>query len=104
MGGDRIVYPGDCGMPTVALLTVKLHQNSTISTKDTRYMTIDIKNFYLNSLRERFEYMRLKRANLPNDVIKHYNLEDKVALDGWVYLEVRKGSTVCWNTVRFNTY
>ena len=59
MGGDRIMYPGDCGTPTVALLTIKLHQSSTISTKDARYMTIDINNFYLNTPMERFEYMRL---------------------------------------------
>ena len=57
MGGDCIVYPGDCGTPTVALLTVKLHQNSTISTKDARYMTIDIKNVYLNTPMERFDCM-----------------------------------------------
>ena len=74
MGRDRIVYPGDCGMPTVNLLTVKLHQNSTISTMNARYMTIDIKNFYLNTPMDRFEYMRLKLADLPNDVIKHENL------------------------------
>ena len=49
LGGDRIVYPGDCGTPTVDLLTVKLLQNSTISTKDARCMKIDIKNFYLNT-------------------------------------------------------
>ena len=90
MGGDRIVYPGDCGTPTVDLLTVKLHQNSTISTKDARYMTIDIKNFYLNTPMERFEYMRLKLADIPDDVIHQYNLADKVTPDGWVYLEVRK--------------
>ena len=53
------MYPGDCGTPTVALLTIKLHQSSTISTKDARYMTIDINNFYLNTPMERFEYMRL---------------------------------------------
>ena len=47
MGRDCIMYPGSCGTPTVDLLTVKLHQNSTISTKNARYMTIDIKNFYL---------------------------------------------------------
>ena len=40
---------------------------------------------------DRFEYMRLKLADLPDDVIKQYNLEDKVTPDGWVYLEVRKG-------------
>ena len=53
MGGDHIIYPGDCGTPTVDLLTVKLHQNITISTKHARYMTIDINNFYLNTTMER---------------------------------------------------
>ena len=49
IGGDRIIYTGDCGTPTVALLTGKLHHNITISTKHARYMTIDIKNFYLKT-------------------------------------------------------
>ena len=52
--GNNIVYPGDCGTPTVSLLTVNLHQNSTISTKNARYMTIDVKNFYLNTPMERY--------------------------------------------------
>ena len=88
---DCIVYPRDCGTPTVDLLTVKLHQNITISTKNAQYMTIDIKNFYLNTPMGRFKYMRLKISDIPADVVKHYNLEDKVAPDGWVYLEVHKG-------------
>ena len=54
-------------------------------------MTIDIKNFHLNTPMDRFEYMRLKLADIPDDVIKQYNLADKVTPDGWVYLEVRKG-------------
>ena len=54
-------------------------------------MTIDIKDLYLNTLMERYEYMRIKLSNLPNNVIKQYNLESKVTADGWVYVEVRKG-------------
>ena len=54
-------------------------------------MTIDIKDLYLNTLMERYEYMRIKLSNLPNNVIKQYNLERKVTADGWVYVEVRKG-------------
>ena len=78
-------------MPTVALLTVKLHQNSTISTDHARYMTIDINNFYLDTPMERYEYMRIKLADLPDNVIKHYNLESRVTSDEYVYLEVQKG-------------
>ena len=90
-GGGGIIYPGNCVTPTVALLTVKLHQNSTISTEHAHYMTIDINNFYLNTPTKRYEYMRIKLADLPDDMIKHYNLESKVNSDRYVYLEFQKG-------------
>jgi hypothetical protein len=47
MGGNLINYPGDCGTPTVDLLTVKHMFNSIISTPNVKFMTIDIKDFYL---------------------------------------------------------
>ena len=49
VGGNLIVYPGDCGTPTVDLLTVKLLLNSVVSTPGAKFMTIDIKDFYLNT-------------------------------------------------------
>jgi hypothetical protein len=48
MGGNRVHYPGDAGTPTAVLLTVKLLINSTISTPNAKYMTMDIKDFCLN--------------------------------------------------------
>jgi hypothetical protein len=48
-GGDREHYPGDAGTPIADLLTVKLLINSTISTPNAKYMTINIKDFYLNT-------------------------------------------------------
>ena len=35
--------------------------------------------------------MRLNLSYLPDDVIKHYNLTQKVTSDSYVYLEVQKG-------------
>ena len=70
MGGDKIHPLIDFGTPTVNLLTVKILLNSAISTPDARYMTIDIKDFYLMTPMERFEYMRLKIANIPENIIK----------------------------------
>ncbi len=49
VGGNLLHYPGDCGTPTVDMITVKLHLNSVISTKNARYCTIDLKDFYLNA-------------------------------------------------------
>jgi hypothetical protein len=34
----------------------------------------DIKDFYLNTPMKRYEYMRLKITNIPEEVIEYYNL------------------------------
>ena len=54
-------------------------------------MTIDIKDFYLMTLMDQYEYMRLKLADLPEDVIQQYTLREKVTKDGYIYLEIRQG-------------
>ena len=52
-------YPGDASTPTADLLTVKLLLNSIISTPNAKFMTMDNKDFYLNTLMARYhhEYM-----------------------------------------------
>ena len=49
IGGNHINYPGDCGTLTSKMLTVKLLLNSVISTKGAKFMSIEIKNLYLNT-------------------------------------------------------
>ena len=51
---------------------------------------IDIKDFYLNTPMKQYEYMRLKLSDLPDDVIKQYNLKIKFTSDGYVSLKVKK--------------
>jgi hypothetical protein len=57
VGGNLLNVPGDCGTPTVDMVTVKLHLNSVILTKGAHYCTIDLKDFYLNTPMARPEYM-----------------------------------------------
>ena len=90
MGGDKIKSPIDCGTPTADLFTVKLLLNSVVSTNRARLFTLNIKNFYLNTPMERFDYMRLKMEDIPENVIEKYELKDKEE-DGQVYVETRKG-------------
>jgi hypothetical protein len=90
-GGDRVHYPGDAGTPTADLLTVKLLLNSIISTPNAKFMTMDIKDFYLNTPMARYEYMRLRLADMPKDVIAHYKLEEIATPDGYIYCEIQKG-------------
>ena len=63
VGGNKIKSPIDCGTPTSDLFTVKLLLNSVVSTIGDKFFTLDIKNFYLNTPMERFEYMRIKKTS-----------------------------------------
>ena len=52
-------------------------------------MTLDIKNFYLNTPLTRYEYLRLILDNFPEDVIAQYNLKNIVTSDGYVYIVLK---------------
>jgi len=54
-------------------------------------MMMDIKDFYLNTPMARYECMCLHSTDMPEDVIKHYNLHDKATPDGYIYCEIQKG-------------
>ena len=86
VGGNWIEYPGDVSTPTVDMMTVKIHLNSVISTKGSRYCTIDLKDFYLNTPMERPEFMRLKITDLPPEFIALYNLNSMADQNGTVYI------------------
>ena len=88
MGGNLINYPDDCGTPTADLLTVKLLLNSVISTDDARFMTIDIKDFYLMTPMKHHEYFCMKIDLFPHNIIDEYNLCEKVDADRNVYCKV----------------
>jgi hypothetical protein len=45
---------------------------------------------YLETPLDRYEYMKMPIALFPADIIDHYGLNNTV-LDGYVYMEIRKG-------------
>ena len=91
VGGDRINYPEDCGTPTADMTLFKIHVNSILSTPGAKCLTMDIKDFYLNSPMKRPEYMKLKITDIPEEIIQEYNLKELVTQDGYVYCEITKG-------------
>jgi hypothetical protein len=91
MGGNLINYPDDCGTPTANLLTVKLMFNSVIFTPNVKFMTIDIKDFYLMTPIDRYECFRIKIELFLQDIIDEYGLRDKVDTEGNAFCEVRHG-------------
>ena len=89
-GGDMINYLDDCCTPTADLLIVKLLLNSIISTPTEKSMTMDIKNFYLNTPLKRYKYLCFKMNDIPEDVQQVCTLEEKATDEGWVYAVVRE--------------
>jgi hypothetical protein len=53
-------------------------------------MMMDIKNYYIGTPLPRFEYMKILISRFPGEIIQKYNL-NSLAVDGWVYIEIRKG-------------
>ena len=90
VGGDKIDYPYETATPTAAIETCKILFNSVISTKDSKLMTLDVKNFYLNTPMDRYEYIKIPRDMIPDEIYEQYNLHE-YERNGHVYFEVRKG-------------
>jgi hypothetical protein len=91
VGGDRLDYSGDVATSTADITTFKILINSTLSTKDAAMMMmIEIKKYYLGTPLPRFEYMKILLSRFPEEIIQMYNLNAR-AVDGWVYVEIRKG-------------
>ena len=64
--------------------------NSVISTPGEKFLTLDIKNFYLGTPMEEYEYMKIKVDTIPDKIIKKYKLQTMVH-NGFFYVEVQKG-------------
>jgi hypothetical protein len=90
VGGDRLDYSGDVATSTADITTFKILINSTLSAKDAAMMMMDIKNYYLGTPLPRFEYMKMPLSCFPEEIVQKYNL-NALAVDGWVYIEIRKG-------------
>jgi hypothetical protein len=72
------------------MVSSKLLWNSTISTKGAHFAGADIKNMYLDTPLDWYEYMKMPLSLFSQDIIEHYGLLNKV-LNGCVYTEICKG-------------
>ena len=64
--------------------------NSVISTKDARFMGLDIKDFYLGNILPGPEYIAIPVSIIPKEFFDAYNLTPYVH-NGRIYAEVNKG-------------
>jgi len=87
-GGNLIIYNSTTSTLIAAITTIKTHWNSVVSTPKAKYLTLDIKDFYLNSKLDEYEYLRLPHKLFPKELIVLYQLDEYVAEDGYVYWEI----------------
>ena len=93
VGGDRLNYQSDSGSPAANLMETKVILNSTISDahRGARFLTADIKDFFLASPMTTPEYMKVHRRHIPQDIMERYELHNKVTADGFIYVKIKKG-------------
>jgi hypothetical protein len=91
VGGDRLDNSGDVATSTADITTFKILINITLSTRDAAMMIMDIENYYLGTTLLWYEYMRMLLSRFPEEIVNKYNL-DALAVNGWVYIEIRKGT------------
>jgi hypothetical protein len=84
---DRINCPGEIGTPTAEMLVAKVLFNSVISTKNARFMRMYIANFYLMTPLSRPEYIHVSIKDIPDEIIREYDLKSIVTEDGMIYIE-----------------
>ena len=91
VGGNFIDYPGNMSTSTADLPTSKILFNSVLSKPNTKFMTINIGNFYLNTPMTRFEYMKIHLLDIPQEIIDKYHLESIKDNNSFIYIKIQKG-------------
>ena len=50
-----------------------------------------MESIHLTTPLTRYEYVRLRITDIPDEIVQEYKLKDKVTAEGYIYIEVRKG-------------
>ena len=79
IGGNRLTYTADTGSPAASLLETKILLNSTISDvhKGARFMSMDLKDFFLAKPMVTPEFMKVPKRYFPQDIQEKKNLQEK---------------------------
>ena len=93
IGGDRLDCTYETASPAASLLETKLLLDSVISdaNRGARFLTLDIKDFFLQSYLKDPEYMRIHSRYFTQEFRDVYKLHNKINTDGYVYCVIQRG-------------
>ena len=72
------------------IVTTKLLFNRVISTPHTKFLEIDLKDFYLQTPMEQYTYTTVPRKMLPQTIIDELNLEGLIKNEK-ILVEIQQG-------------
>ncbi len=88
-GRDRINYDGPTKANTAVLSNVKILLQQSVVSDNANFMTLDIKDLFLNTLLPRSEYLRISLKFLSAAILTKYNLR-KFMHNGSILFDVTK--------------
>jgi hypothetical protein len=78
MAGIEGTTPGPKA-ETADMVTLKILLNAVVSEQDGKFMTIDIRDFYLGTPMDEYEYMWAPTKHIPPATMAKYNLAGLVS-------------------------
>ena len=93
ISGDKLEYTNDISSPAAYILETKLLINSVIfdTKKGAKFLTADLLNYVIQTIIIEPEFIRVKTKYFPEDIIKQYDIQEKIAQDGYVYCKFKRG-------------
>jgi len=88
-GGDQLDYDGETSTNSASMATIKIHQNSVLSTAGAKYTTADAGNMYLCSQLREPQFVRFKLKQIPISIQEKYELHKIVNSAGFVYAKIK---------------
>ena len=90
VGGNKLLYTDITATQQASLTTTKCSINSTLSTKNAKFMSVDIKDYYYGTVLKKFEYMHMELCDIPDKIILQYGLKE-LKSGGWVSIQIENG-------------
>jgi hypothetical protein len=89
-GGNISDYLGPKSAMTADMVSIKLLLNAVLAKKGRRFMTLDIKDFYLGTPMDRKEYMKIAVDQFPEEARAQF-INPGMVKNGHVLVEINKG-------------
>ena len=90
IGGYNLKHTDAIASPVASILETKLLSNDVISNKEARFLTIALKDYFLQSIMIKPEFMKIKAKYFIEDIQKQYHIFEIIAQDSYVYCRIKE--------------